>query len=111
MRNYDGIADKLKAGPYAEPALVPESAWLGDDSPPAPEVVARRSSDSIVVEMKLPNDQTPWQWVARVQQEDGTWRTAIVPGHQNRHAVVLPAGARAKQVVVSAVTRSRAKGR
>ena len=42
MRNYDGIADKLKAGPYAEPALVPESRWLGDETPPAPEVVARR---------------------------------------------------------------------
>ena len=110
MRNYDGISDKLKAGPYAEPALVPESSWLRDDSPPAPEVVARRSSDSIVVEMKLPNDQTPWQWAARVQQEDGNWTTAIVPGHQNRHAVAFPAGARANQVVVSAVTRLSREG-
>jgi uncharacterized lipoprotein YddW (UPF0748 family) len=28
MQNYDGIADKLKNGPYSEPALVPESPWL-----------------------------------------------------------------------------------
>jgi uncharacterized lipoprotein YddW (UPF0748 family) len=110
MRNSDGIAGQLKAGPYAMPALVPESWWLGDDSPPASEVVARPTSDSLIVEMKLPNDQSPWQWVARVQKEDGTWVTAIVPGHQNRHAVALPAGARAKQVVVSAVTRLSREG-
>jgi hypothetical protein len=28
MQNADGIADKLKAGPYAKPALVPASPWL-----------------------------------------------------------------------------------
>ena len=47
------------------------------------------ASDSIVVEMKLPNDQAPWQWVVRVQTDDGSWTTAIVPGHQNRHAVAF----------------------
>jgi uncharacterized lipoprotein YddW (UPF0748 family) len=38
MHNYDGIADKLKQGPYAEPALVPESKWLGDRVGPGARV-------------------------------------------------------------------------
>src|SRR4029078_11689168 len=31
--NRDGLSDKLKSGVYAEPALVPESPWLGDATP------------------------------------------------------------------------------
>jgi uncharacterized lipoprotein YddW (UPF0748 family) len=33
LQNYDGIADKLKNGPYAQPALVPESTWLSGARP------------------------------------------------------------------------------
>jgi uncharacterized lipoprotein YddW (UPF0748 family) len=110
MRNNDGIADKLKAGPYAQPALVPESAWLGDETPPAPEVVARRSDDSLIVEMRLPNGNNPWQWVVRTQTQDDAWSTAIVPGHENRHAIELPAGKAAHEVAVSAVTRLSREG-
>ena len=43
MKNKDGIADKLKKGPYAEPALVPETPWLGHETPEKPEVSAKRT--------------------------------------------------------------------
>ncbi len=116
MRNYDGIADKLKAGPYAEPALVPESSWLGDQALAAPEVEAWRDGTSIAIEMKLtsagpggPRTKAPWQWVVHVQTAGG-WQTAIVPGHKSRHVVRLADGDDAKHVVVAAVTRLSREG-
>ena len=39
LQNRDGIADKLKDGLYAEPALVPESPWLGKETPGKPDGV------------------------------------------------------------------------
>jgi uncharacterized lipoprotein YddW (UPF0748 family) len=109
MRNADGIANKLKAGLYREPALVPESSWLGDETPQAPEIAAGQISESVSVEMKLPGDKAPWQWVIRVQTTDG-WKTEIVPGRENRHVVKLPNGVKATQVAVSAVTRLSREG-
>jgi uncharacterized lipoprotein YddW (UPF0748 family) len=38
MENRQGIADQLKANPYAVPALVPASPWLGNQAPAAPKV-------------------------------------------------------------------------
>ncbi len=38
MENWNGIATTLKSGPYAQPALVPASPWLGDKKPAMPEV-------------------------------------------------------------------------
>jgi uncharacterized lipoprotein YddW (UPF0748 family) len=107
MRNYDGIADKLKDGPYSEPALVPESSWLGDETPPQPDIEARYDGSNIAIEMKLPDP--PWQWVVHVRTGYG-WKTEIVPGRKTRHVVPLSDGADAKHVVVSAVTRLSREG-
>ena len=126
-QNYDGIADKLKERLYAEPALVPESPWLGDETPPRPEVVAKRIAEGVAVEMRLAGagsgdprttegdprttdaESPPWQWVVRVRTGEG-WQTAIVPGRENRHVVELPAGTAATEVAVSAVTRLSREG-
>jgi uncharacterized lipoprotein YddW (UPF0748 family) len=109
LRNNDGIADKLKDGPYAEPALVPESAWLGDEILAAPEVIAHRNGDEVEIEMKLPDGNSPWQWLVRVERNAG-WQTAIVPGRRSQHTVALPADARRTTVVVSAITRLSREG-
>jgi hypothetical protein len=109
MRNYDGIADKLKAGPYAKPAIVPESNWLGDETPAAPQIEARRDGTGVAIEMKLPDGKAPWHWLVQVQT-DGGWKTAIVPGHKTRHVVRLTDKADAKHVVVAAVTRLSREG-
>jgi uncharacterized lipoprotein YddW (UPF0748 family) len=110
MQNRDGIADKLRSGPYAQAALVPETTWLGGDTPSAPQVSTRQSKSSINVEMKLPEGAAPWQWLVHVNIDNGAWKTAIVPGHQNRHAVGVPPGSRAQEVAVSAVTRLSREG-
>ena len=104
MQNYDGIADKLKNGLYAEPALVPESKWLGRETPPKPKAAATRNGDGLVVKMKLPREGMPWQWLVRAQIASG-WKTAIVPGTENRHVIPPVDGEEVKAVTVAAVTR------
>jgi hypothetical protein len=106
--NRDGLNDKLDAGVYAEQALVPESRWLGDETPGEPEVSASRKGRRVVVEMKLPGE-TPWLWVVRVKAGDN-WKTAIVPGRDARHVVDIDADDHPTEAVVSAVTRLGARG-
>ena len=79
MKNSDGIADKLKKGPYAEPALVPESPWLGHETPEKPEVSAKRVDGGVAVEMKVPSGKEPWQWLVRVATPKG-WKTVDPTG-------------------------------
>ncbi|MCI0332279.1 MAG: family 10 glycosylhydrolase [Planctomycetes bacterium] len=110
MHNYDGIADKLKAGVYAEPALVPESPWLGREAPARPEVAASRSDEGVIVDMELPRNKSAWQWLVRVQTNNG-WKTVIVPGQETSHVVALEAGDEAKAVTVAAVSRLGREGR
>ncbi|MEX0612109.1 MAG: hypothetical protein WD229_08305, partial [Pirellulales bacterium] len=104
MQNYDGIADKLKNDLYAEPALVPESKWLGRGTPPKPEAAARRNGSDLIVEMKLPHDKTPWQWLVRVRMRAG-WKSAIIAGREKQHSVALENDDHPQAVTVSAVTR------
>ncbi len=79
VQNYGGLADKLKEGLYAEPALVPESPWLGGEAPGKPEVgKSRKTGDGLMVEVKLPSGKPPARWVVRWRRGD-TWETSIPP--------------------------------
>jgi uncharacterized lipoprotein YddW (UPF0748 family) len=107
--NRDGLNDKLDAGVYAEPALVPESPWLGDDTPGEPEISASRKGRGVVVEMKLPSDKQPWLWVVRIKSGD-SWKTAIVPGREERYEFEVGADDKPTEAVVSTVTRIGREG-
>ncbi len=104
LHNYDGIADKLKAGVYAELALAPESPWLRRETPARPEIAASRNGNEVLIDMELPRTKTPWQWLVRVQTSVG-WKTAIVPGQQTSHVVPLEDGDGTISVTVAAVSR------
>ena len=83
---------------------MPESAWLGRDTPGKPEVVARPATGGVAVSMKMPGGKEPWQWLVRVQTADG-WKSTIVPGNKDEQLVALPDAAAAKTVMVTAVSR------
>ena len=101
------IREKLAAGAYAEPALVPESPWLGDETPERPEATVARDGREIVVDLKLPSGEPPWLWVVRYQH-GGQWRTHMAPGAQGSSRI---AGAEeATEIVASAVTRLGREG-
>jgi uncharacterized lipoprotein YddW (UPF0748 family) len=109
MKNSGGIADKLKHGLYAEPALVPESPWLGHDTPAKPEVSAKRTDGGVAVEMKVPRGNEPWQWLVRISTPKG-WKTSILPGATSEQIVNLPNDVDARSVVVSGISRIGREG-
>jgi uncharacterized lipoprotein YddW (UPF0748 family) len=110
MQNYDGIADKLKDGPYSEPALVPESRWLGRETPAKPEVVAQTRGSGMTIDVKMLGDKQPWQWLVRAQTDKG-WESFILPGTESRLEISLQENAQAKAVTVSGVSRLSRVGR
>ncbi len=108
MRDYGGIDEKLKNGLYAEPALLPESSWLGDETPSKPEVSAESGKDGLVIKMKLPQG-SPWQWLVRTKTSQG-WQTAVVAGGESRFTLKGAADAEPTEVYVSAVSRLSREG-
>src|SRR4051812_9791118 len=109
MKNSGGIADKLKSGLYAEPALVPESPWLGEESPGKPVISAKRIGDGVLVQIKKGARKAPWQWLVRMKTADG-WTTKILPGQDSEVKIALPSGTNVEAVAVSGVSRLSREG-
>ena len=107
--NRDGLTDKLKAGVYKEPALVPASPWLGDEIPAKPEVSAKKQSEGVALNLKAADGKPPWLWVVRWRSGDD-WTTEIVPGRQTRMLLKTEGGVAPEEVAVSAVTRLGREG-
>ena len=110
LQDRDGINEKLKNGLYAEPALVPESPWLGKETPGKPEVSARPTENGVTVRMSIPRGKEPWQWLVKAQTGDA-WKTFIVPGGEKEHALTFENGAQPQAVVVSGVSRLGREGK
>src|SRR4051794_1991376 len=109
MKNSGGIAEKLKNGPYAEPALVPESPWLGHETPEKPDVTAKRTDTGVAVEMKVPSGKEPWQWLVRVFTTKG-WKTSILPGAKSEQVITLANSEDARSILVSGISRLGREG-
>ena len=107
-RNAGGIADALMEGPYREPALVPASPWLGEETPEHPIAVSRETANGIVVDLLLPGGNHPWLWVIHVRTE-ASWQTTIVPGWQDQQEIPLGEKS-ADEVIVSAISRIGREG-
>jgi uncharacterized lipoprotein YddW (UPF0748 family) len=107
--NRDGLTDKLKSGVYKEPALVPESPWLGEETPAKPEVSAKKNSQGVAINLKSGNGKPPWLWVVRARSGD-QWTTKIVPGRETRKLLNAEGNAAPEEVAVSAVTRLGREG-
>jgi uncharacterized lipoprotein YddW (UPF0748 family) len=109
LKDFDGINAKLKDGLYKEPALVPESDWLGDKKPGKPQATAKASDGGVAIKMTGADGKAPWQWLVQAQTGDG-WKTAIVPGGEKEHMLKLDGGDPPKSVTVSAISRLGQQG-
>lgn len=98
MDNRQGIADQLKAGHYAGPALVPASPWLGSTLPAAPTVAIKRTANSLRLKLAA---GAPVTHFAIWSRHGAEWRFAVCPGTESEWAA--PDGADA--FVVSAIDR------
>ena len=95
------LADRLREGVYAEPALVPPSAWLARGRPGRPTVALRRDGEATVVRLGAGRGPAVRWWAVRALG-DGGWRTWVLPGAQRELRVE---GAAPSRVLVEAVDR------
>jgi len=102
-QNRKGLADALKAGPYAEPALVPATPWLGGAPPAAPEVMVTLASDG---QWRITLSGTTTQRHALWLRLGGQWRFLTVA----QADALLPA-AGLDAIVVSAIDPIGQEGR
>jgi uncharacterized lipoprotein YddW (UPF0748 family) len=98
MDNRQGISDQLKASPYAGPALVPATPWLGNFVPAAPTVSARQAGGAIQLKLAPGRDTAHYAIWSR---HGDAWRFAVAPSSATQWSVADDASA----VVVSAVDR------
>jgi uncharacterized lipoprotein YddW (UPF0748 family) len=108
MQNRDSLVDRLVAGPYAVPALVPASPWLDKRPPSAPRARAQVDTLSGRTTVSIaPTGTIPVRsWVVRSRFGD-TWTTSIVPGSVREHSFATSdAAARPNLIVVTAIGRT-----
>jgi uncharacterized lipoprotein YddW (UPF0748 family) len=86
MQDRDSLVEKLLAGPYAAPALVPASPWLDSIPPRAPTAYLAKDSvtRAITVTLVPAGTEKPWLWVVRYRYGPD-WLTMILPGAQTVH--------------------------
>jgi hypothetical protein len=110
LQDRDGINEKLKNGLYAEPALVPESSWLGKETPARPDASAESTQDGVKLKTRVPRGKEPWQWLVCIRTADG-WKTRVLPGGDSEHTIKLQDGDKPTSVIVSGVSRLGREGR
>ncbi len=107
MQNRDSLVDRLLAGPYAGPALVPPSRWLDSIPPRAPAATLRKDSATraLSVNFNARGAERVWLWVLRYRFGPD-WSTIIIPGWQQSH--MFEGGANSAtpdEITLSAVDR------
>jgi uncharacterized lipoprotein YddW (UPF0748 family) len=101
LRNAAGVSDAVKEV-YAEPALVPETPWLGNGKPPGkPEVKRETVQGRDVLRVQASPDA---RFVVVRALADGEWKTAVRGVAQDgRLTVPLP---KAERVVLCVLDRT-----
>ncbi len=79
--NRDGIADRLREGPYAQPALPPATPWLAEAAPAKPEVSLTRIGPTGMARLswRAPTGSPPWRWVVLQLRKQGEWEALHLP--------------------------------
>ncbi len=101
FNRHASLVKALEAGPFSEPALIPESPWLATPPPAKPTVTASRGN-STHINWTAGVGESPAQWVLQVRLPTG-WQTRILSG--DTRSVTL-ASDDVDAVAVSAVNRA-----
>jgi uncharacterized lipoprotein YddW (UPF0748 family) len=106
MENRAGVADALRSGPYATPALIPASPWLASidrdqkgrisiKRPTAPDVQAVIQTDGSVMLSWNSTDLEPATWWGVWAREQGEWHFSVYPA-QVKSVLITPRASQAK---------------
>ena len=115
LENPDSLHEKLRAGPYADVALVPATRWLPAKRLETPRVVLKPAGVNAPVAGSLdslhtvatialnPGDKNrPFLWAVRSRADSlSAWATAIITGSIEEIPLPVPAG----DVVITAIDR------
>jgi hypothetical protein len=128
--NVDQLVERLEAGPYSEPALVPPSSWLAAGMPELPAVrgttgpagtevrieplvvstrlvdsgIARDNTRRAVPQPRESSSRPRW-WVVRARYADG-WRVQVVDAQVRTVRLAAdPSGVGPAFITVTAVDR------
>ena len=79
--NRDGVADRLREGSYAQPALPPATPWLAEPPPARPEVTVTPlgPSGAVRVSWQAPAGSPQWRYVVLQVRRAGEWKTLLLP--------------------------------
>ena len=79
--NREGVADRLREGSYAQPALPPATPWLAEPPPARPEVTVTPlgPSGAVRVSWQAPAGSPPWRYVVLQVRRNGQWETLYFP--------------------------------
>ncbi|MFO1501457.1 MAG: family 10 glycosylhydrolase [Verrucomicrobiota bacterium] len=108
LQNNAGLADSLRKGPFASPAVVPVCSWLNPGAPAKP--ILKPEADQPRLSWRDPGEKEIWLWVYQTQR-GGKWATTIFPGHKT--SISLPkegSATRPDVVAVTALNRYGAAG-
>ncbi len=82
--NRGGIADALRDGPFAEPALVPETPWLDAEAPPSPaDVAVLDAGEAWRVQWSPGPGEPAWRWLVHTRY-GSSWRWVSVAPDKSR---------------------------
>jgi uncharacterized lipoprotein YddW (UPF0748 family) len=107
LQNREGLSDALKAGPYAQPALVPASTWLDSRPPRAPRLKLGGESDrqNVSISWEANGREPVWLWAVYARYGQ-TWRLQILPAAQTQCILTNdPALGRLKSIAIAAIDR------
>jgi uncharacterized lipoprotein YddW (UPF0748 family) len=105
MQNREGIADRLKANTYPQPALVPASPWLDDDAPRKPVVqIANAATGQAVARWRSGGGEAVKRWAVHTLR-GSTWSVQILPAETTELALPLEGGESIRAIAVAAVDR------
>jgi uncharacterized lipoprotein YddW (UPF0748 family) len=79
--NRDGVADRLRADPYAQRALPPATPWLAEPAPLRPEVTLTPLAQpgSARLAWQPPAGSPPWRYAVLQLRRAGRWETLHLP--------------------------------
>lgn len=76
--NRRGFAEKLRAGPYRQPALVPPSPWLDAKAPTAPNTAIQADGPTARLTVSPGGGEPPFLWAVSMREGD-RWSFATYP--------------------------------
>jgi uncharacterized lipoprotein YddW (UPF0748 family) len=100
--DFDGVATRLAAGPYAEPALVPAIRPAEGPLPGTPSLAVDGPGAAFA---PAAGSAAPWLWVVQTRVGD-RWESACLPGRLR--AYTPPAAV--EEILISAVARDGREG-